>query len=52
MEPILAEIANQVDEEYLEFEGTADSVSAFWSEWGGAEQVVRVHGWLEGLSRA
>jgi hypothetical protein len=50
MKVILTDIATNVDEEYLEFEGSPERVSAFWDEWGGEEQVEKVNSWLEGLA--
>jgi hypothetical protein len=52
MDKVLTEIATEVDEDYLEFEGDSHEVAAFWSEWGGIDQVRRVHGWLQALARA
>ena len=52
MDSVLTKVASEVDEEYLEFEGDRKEVSAFWTEWGGPEQVKRVHGWLQALGKA
>jgi hypothetical protein len=48
----LEAIASEWDEELLEFEGTNSEVSAFWAEWGGAEQVAVIQRYLISLSNA
>ena len=43
----LREIAEEYDEEYFEFEGTANDIAVYWLEWGGAEKVRALHARLE-----
>lgn len=46
----LREIAEEYDEEYFEFEGTAKDVAVYWLEWGGAEKVRALKAHLERLA--
>jgi hypothetical protein len=46
----LHEIAEEYDEEYFEFEGTAGEVAVYWLEWGGADKVRALHACLERLA--
>ncbi len=48
----LREIATQWTEEYLEFEATPDTLSAFCEEWGGRENAARIGAWLDKLDAA
>jgi hypothetical protein len=54
MPPALTEqlraIAEQYDEELFEFEGTQDEVAVFWLEWGGNQQVEKLHRSLTALA--
>lgn len=45
----LETIATEWDEELLELEGTNAEVSAYWAEWGGAEQVAVIWRFLTSL---
>jgi hypothetical protein len=49
---VLYRIASAGTEEYLEFEGDTDGVSAYWDEWGGATMAAQVHHRLQEISRA
>jgi hypothetical protein len=52
MNTVLREIADAVDEGFLEFEADAREVAAFWTEWGGVDEARRLHRWLQALGRA
>ena len=52
LEKALMDIAEEWDEEYLEFEFYPDRVCACWEEWGGAKQAKRVRGYLERIASA
>jgi hypothetical protein len=43
-------VAEEYSDELFEFEGTASEVAVYWSEWGGAEKVRRLHYHLERLA--
>ena len=47
---LLREMAEKYDEEYFEFEGTANDVAVYWLEWGGAEKVRALKAHLERLA--
>ncbi len=51
LDQLLKRIADEWVEEYLEFEATPVSVSAFWEEWGGAKTARRLYETLLELSR-
>jgi hypothetical protein len=51
MKAILRGIVAQVGQEQIEFEADQSLVSAYWSEWGGAEKVEDIHQWLLALSK-
>jgi hypothetical protein len=51
MAEALARVARGVDDqEYLEFEGSASEIHAFWDAWGGAKQFDRVHRFMQDLA--
>ena len=47
---ILTKLATEYSEEYYEFEGTPTDVSVYWAEYGGADQVQRLHEVLQSLA--
>ena len=47
----LKRIAGDWSEEFLEFEGDEDKVSAYWEEWGGAKEASVIIGYLQGLAQ-
>ena len=50
LERELTKIAEEWEDEFLEFEGTPTEVSAFWDEWGSRAIVARIHGYLQALA--
>lgn len=50
LEEQLGKVAEDYPEELFEFEGTATEVAVYWSEWGGADKVRRLHYHLERLA--
>jgi hypothetical protein len=51
LEEQLRKVAADYSDELFEFEATASDVAVYWSEWGGAEKVRRLHYHLERLAR-
>jgi len=47
---VLTKLATEFSEEYYEFEGTTTDVAVFWEEYGGADQVQRIHQVLQSLA--
>ncbi len=45
----LRPIAEQLSQEYFEFEGTEIEVAAFWEEWGGAAGAEKIYKILSSL---
>ena len=52
LQAVLAAIATDWTEEYLEFEADDGAVKAFWEEWGGVELVATIDNWLRQLEAA
>jgi hypothetical protein len=50
LEEQLRKVAEDYSEELFEFEGTSSEVAVYWSEWGGADKVRRLHYHLERLA--
>jgi hypothetical protein len=48
----LISVAKSWQEEFLELEGSGESVCAFWEEWGGVTQARRIYDYLQRLSTA
>jgi hypothetical protein len=46
----LRQVAEEYDEELFEFEGTDQEVAVYWAEWGGNEQVEKLHKTLSVLA--
>ena len=47
----LNRIAGDWSEEFLEFEGNEEVVSAYWEEWGGAKEASVIIGYLQALAQ-
>ena len=52
LDVVLKQIAIEWTEEYLEFEGDAKGIRAYWNEWGGPELVAEIVDWMEALDAA
>jgi hypothetical protein len=50
LEEKLRKVAEDYATELFEFEGTATEVAVYWTEWGGADKVRRLHYHLERLA--
>jgi hypothetical protein len=50
LEEQLRKVAGDYSDELFEFEAAASDVAVYWSEWGGAEKVRRLHYHLERLA--
>ena len=50
LEEQLRRVAEDYSEELFEFEATDTEVTVYWSEWGGADKVRRLHYHLERLA--
>jgi hypothetical protein len=50
LEEQLRKVAEECSEDLFEFEATANEVVVYWTEWGGAEKVRRLHYHLERLA--
>jgi hypothetical protein len=50
LEEQLRKVAEEFSQELFEFEGTASEIAVYWTEWGGPENVRRLHYHLERLA--